>query len=849
MEVNFWLISLPALIALTLKGGIYAYAHFSKTHNFHTRLYLLALFGFSLQNIAEIAHFYTFIQRGIIPTFEVNVFYGATVAAFAFLFHLALALVFGQQHKTTRSLAAAIYLYAGALEIMLFFTPWLIQGYTPIRQYTVTRIPGPLYPAFEFYAFGVCLSLVAILAHGVRRHTSAHKRNRVKIVLMAVLPLTLVLMTVLAALHLGVRVFNAAVTMPIAIAFFLVVTAYATHQYRLFDIQFYIPWSKVRKRKTAFYDRIRAMIAEIVDLGSGSIAQALQRVADTLRCPAALVGGPAPILAGSAQAMADVPLTLLRGVDQIVVANEIEDTRPEMYRVMKQHGVAAIVPFYPHNQNAASWLLLGDSFSDEVYTPLDFRMVEQLFDKMAELFLDKLLAMRSQLADAHGQINTLERRMQDMERALTTVQDQMALLTQENTRLRREQPIDSLLAPHDALAPITVTLLGRDKALLGGLRQRFPQAENYAAANSASFRRKTPPDLLIALLDGNEQAERQLLTALTDTHRSCAMVLYGPNAGLFAHHYRRELTGALIEVLPRDFTSEALQRKVLALIELRRSLHSTDDADYPLLGQSLIYRELMAETGRVAGFRDPVFIKAADTEESIALGRHIHARSNSKGKFVVLRADADGTDGETLKTLLREADGGSLMIGNVNALPDELWEQLRAHSNQFAKTRLIVAGTAGNNGPVSRLKPLHVLVLELPPLCERRSDIPLFVHYFTLQFNLQGGVHKYLTQSEVDDWLARDFPRDLHALKAGVYALLSAKDAAHRVAPPEVEIDSIDRTLDECVGDFEARLIEQTLKRCNGNKSKAARLLGLRPNTLHYKIERYGIHEEKKRGE
>ncbi len=101
MEVNFWLVSLPALIALTLKGGIYAYAHFSKTHNFHTRLYLLALFAFSLQNIAEIGHFYTFIKGGVIPTFEVNVFYGATIAAFAFLIHLGLALVFSPQHKTT----------------------------------------------------------------------------------------------------------------------------------------------------------------------------------------------------------------------------------------------------------------------------------------------------------------------------------------------------------------------------------------------------------------------------------------------------------------------------------------------------------------------------------------------------------------------------------------------------------------------------------------------------------------------------------------------------------------------------------------------------------------------------
>ena len=55
-----------------------------------------------------------------------------------------------------------------------------------------------------------------------------------------------------------------------------------------------------------------------------------------------------------------------------------------------------------------------------------------------------------------------------------------------------------------------------------------------------------------------------------------------------------------------------------------------------------------------------------------------------------------------------------------------------------------------------------------------------------------------------------------------------------------------DKTLEEHVAAFEAHLIAQTLKRCQGNKSKAARLLGLRPNTLHYKIERYGLNAETK---
>jgi DNA-binding NtrC family response regulator len=53
------------------------------------------------------------------------------------------------------------------------------------------------------------------------------------------------------------------------------------------------------------------------------------------------------------------------------------------------------------------------------------------------------------------------------------------------------------------------------------------------------------------------------------------------------------------------------------------------------------------------------------------------------------------------------------------------------------------------------------------------------------------------------------------------------------------------KALDSLVAEFEARMIEQTLARCGGNQSQAARLLGLRPNTLHYKIERYGLADKK----
>lgn len=106
------------------------------------------------------------------------------------------------------------------------------------------------------------------------------------------------------------------------------------------------------------------------------------------------------IAAKEAIAMAELPRDALEQIDHIAIAHEIEDAMPRMYGLMKKHHIAAIVPFYPRTSTAANWMLLGDPFSEEVYTPLDFYMVEQIFDRIiSDRFLDKLL-LHSQLAEA-----------------------------------------------------------------------------------------------------------------------------------------------------------------------------------------------------------------------------------------------------------------------------------------------------------------------------------------------------------------------------------------------------------------------------------------------------------------
>ena len=55
------------------------------------------------------------------------------------------------------------------------------------------------------------------------------------------------------------------------------------------------------------------------------------------------------------------------------------------------------------------------------------------------------------------------------------------------------------------------------------------------------------------------------------------------------------------------------------------------------------------------------------------------------------------------------------------------------------------------------------------------------------------------------------------------------------------------KSLDKCLSEFETLILRQALEHCQGNKAKAARRLGLRANTLHYKLERYGLIRNRKK--
>jgi len=354
-------------------------------------------------------------------------YFAASIPALATLLHLSILISLDNWHTPRlKRTFIALYAYAIVLEFLLLFTPWLVAGLEPFHDYTFTRIPGPLYGLYELFLLVSFSGIIGFPLFGLRRGRSSFARNKCKLWMIALLPMALLVMAIVILLHLKIRWFNSTVTLPLAFAFCYGVIAYAIHNYRLFDIEFFVPWSKIRKRKTVFYERIQSLIAGIAEMSS--VQKIIQSISDALHCPVALIGGPTPSLAiaGEAFGIARFPLDELRKVSHIVVANEIAEAMPTTHALMTRHKVAAIVPFHPHSQIAASWMLLGEAFSDRVYSPLDFKTVETLFARLADHFLDNQLLLRSQLLEAQREMGTLHTRLANAWEQIETLRRQLS---------------------------------------------------------------------------------------------------------------------------------------------------------------------------------------------------------------------------------------------------------------------------------------------------------------------------------------------------------------------------------------------------------------------------------------
>ena len=327
---------------------------------------------------------------------------------------------------------------------------------------------------------------------------------------------------------------------------------------------------------------------------------------------------------------------------------------------------------------------------------------------------------------------------------------------------------------------------------------------------------------------------------------------------------------------------ERLRQEVAGL----RAQLATGPAERGLVVASAAMRQALALVARVAEHSTTVLITGESGTGKEVIARAIHRASPRGSKAFVgincaaipenlleselfghVRGAFTGATGDKVG-LFEQANGGTLLLDEIGELPIGLQAKLlrvlqeseiRRVGDQ--KTRRVdarvLAATARDLEAEVRagrfredlFYRVNVVVIELPPLRDRREDIAPLARHFVARLAQRFGRPLSLSEDALA-WLEQqEWPGNVRELENAIEraAVLSRKEIleagefrseaprAAELAPPEGE------SLSEVVAAAERQAIANALRAANGNRREAAKQLGVSLRTLFYKIDRYGI--------
>ena len=234
-----------------------------------------------------------------------------------------------------------------------------------------------------------------------------------------------------------------------------------------------------------------------------------------------------------------------------------------------------------------------------------------------------------------------------------------------------------------------------------------------------------------------------------------------------------------------------------------------------------------------------------------------------KGAFTDAKKDKPGrfalAEGGTLVLDEIAELSNALQVKLLRVLQEKEYEPLGATTPRKANVRIITATNQELSQMLARgtfredlYYRINVVKLELPPLSERREDIPLLVDHFINQFNIKKGKKVIGIPSHVlSMFMDYDWPgnvRELENVIEHAFVLCHGSQIEPEHLPREFVHTTEDgrKSTPKPAGrirEAESDLIVETLKKHGGNRSKTAQELGIDKSTLWRKIKKYKLKE------
>ena len=338
--------------------------------------------------------------------------------------------------------------------------------------------------------------------------------------------------------------------------------------------------------------------------------------------------------------------------------------------------------------------------------------------------------------------------------------------------------------------------------------------------------------------------------------------------------------------LERALKHHALEEQVKRLNETVQHYQGMSD----MIGESRPMRKLVDQLARIADADASVLITGESGTGKELVASALHKQSRRKdGPFVAINCSALP---ETLleselfgykkgaftdarrdrKGLFLQANGGTLFLDEIGEIPLTLQPKLlRALEERRLRplggneevefdVRILAATNRNLESEIEKKNfrqdlyfRLNVIQIDVPPLHKRGNDILLLAHHFIdLYARRTDKQVKGLLKGAAQKLIAYDWPGNVRELKNAMeravalspHEKISVEDLPERIrsySPAGATLQNFDAEELLPLEEIERRYIAHVLTRVGGNKSLAAKMLGLDRKTLYRKIERYNF--------
>lgn len=436
-----------------------------------------------------------------------------------------------------------------------------------------------------------------------------------------------------------------------------------------------------------------------------------------------------------------------------------------------------------------------------------------------------------------------------------------------------------------------ISIVARDENLAHWLVRSLPHGADCKIYSPAAIERNDvwenffPPGLLIVALTATEQPSKRLVDQLSYNHPETSVIVIAPAENLGAVATMSGVAEMLTPPVDEEQRQRLLERILLRLThcdrlqaiqeQLRRDVNRSQ-----IVARSKPMREIMQQLPQLAACAATVLITGETGTGKELIARAIHYLGPAAGQpFITVdcgampdhlvenelfgHARGAYTDaGATSRGLVQEADGGTLFLDEVEALPlnvqakflrflqESQYKPLGQAKYVSVNVRVLAATNLDLDRAVSEKKfredlyyRLNVVPLFIPPLRERKADIPALTQFFLQRHNREPHPARRVPDETLRRWMEYDWPGNVRELENKVQQWLAgaATDNPGEAGADKEMIRPLSEARLEATAQFERDYLHQLLTRVHGNISAAARLAGTDRKHIRQLLKKNGL--------